>query len=246
MNGPGLGQSLVRGLPDCSHRVEVLGEGSSSAYSQSELLFQSAERNHVPKRRPFQFSQRTCHEFGISKTKLERLAGSRPSPILLAVGPASWSKVSESSAESFLPTLRDITAQAALDLTIVCGDHITGSLLDVNGQGACFLDFDNDGWLDLYTANGSSRSLDLAGKSPRTCFLRDPGSGTFAQNTESAGPGDTIGSSGCAVGHCDNDGDPDLYLTNYGPNGLYRNDCGRFRDVSGEFGVSGPEWSHPK
>ena len=148
--------------------------------------------------------------------------------------------------ESFLPRFRDITEEAGLGYRITCGDSVTESLLDVNGQGACFLDYDGDGHLDVYLANGSSRAMDSAGNAPADYLLRNEGDGTFSDVTQAAGLGDTSWSSGCAVGDFDNDGDQDLYLTNYGPNRLYRNDGETFRDISEAAGVSGPDWNPAK
>ncbi len=148
--------------------------------------------------------------------------------------------------ERALPSFRDITDEAGLAYEITCGNPVTASLVDVNGQGACFLDYDGDGFLDVYLANGSSRSLDRAGNPPHDYLLRNQGDGTFLDVTKTAGLGDENWSSGCAVGDYDNDGDPDVYLTNYGPNKLYRNQAGSFSEVSGEAGVSGPEWIPPK
>ena len=150
------------------------------------------------------------------------------------------------AAEPPFPSFRDITHQAGLAYKITCGDLATHSLIDVNGQGACFLDYDGDGFLDIYLANGSSQSLDRAGTPPHDYLLRNQGDGTFADVTNRTGLGDTRWTSGCAVGDYDNDGDPDLYVTNYGPNKLYRNDDGRFSDVTSQSGVGGPDWTPPK
>ena len=148
--------------------------------------------------------------------------------------------------EGTLPSFHDITDEAGLAYEITCGNPVTESLVDVNGQGACFLDYDGDGLLDVYLANGSSRSLDRAGNPPHDYLLRNQGDGTFSDVTRVAGLGDMSWSSGCAVGDYDNDGDPDVYVTNYGPNKLYRNRAGSFSDVSGEAGVTGPEWRPEK
>ena len=148
--------------------------------------------------------------------------------------------------ERTFPSFSDITDEAGLAYEITCGNPVTESLIDVNGQGACFLDYDGDGLLDVYLANGSSRSLEGAGNPPQDYLLRNQGDGTFTDVTTIAGLGDRHWSSGCTVGDYDNDGDPDLYLTNYGPNKLYQNQAGSFSEVSGEAGVSGPEWTPPK
>ena len=163
---------------------------------------------------------------------------------MVAVAGAFW--LARASDGPPLPQFRDIAEEAGLDYRITCGDPVTESLLDVNGQGACFFDYDSDGHLDVYLANGSSRALDLAGKPPTDYLLRNEGDGTFSDVTRAAGLGDSRWSSGCAIGDFDNDGAQDLYLTNYGPNRLYRNENGTFRDVSAVAGVSGPDWDPAK
>ena len=123
--------------------------------------------------------------------------------------------------------LRDVAAKSGLRQTIVSGDPVTESLLDANGQGACFLDFDGDGFLDIYFANGSSKSRDRAGKPPQDHVFRSRGDGTFEEVTANLGLGHTNWSSGCVVGDYDGDGDPDLFVTNYGANKLLQERCGR-------------------
>lgn len=178
--------------------------------------------------------------------KLGELRRPRPASIVALLGTVLSLRAGSATDELSLPRFRDITEEAGLGYRITCGDSVTKSLLDVNGQGACFLDYDSDGKLDVYLANGSSRTLDSAGTAPTDYLLRNEGDGTFRDVTLEAGLGDTNWSSGCAIGDFDNDGDPDLYLTNYGPNRLYRNDGGTFRDVSQAAGVTGPDWKPPK
>jgi hypothetical protein len=146
-----------------------------------------------------------------------------------------------------LPDFTDITQQAGVAYQITCGDETTEYLIDVNGQGACFLDYDNDGYQDIYLANGSSRKAEAAGRPPHDYLLRSNGDGTFTDRTEKAHLGDAAWSSGCAVGDYNNDGYLDLYLTNYGPNKLYRNNGdGTFTEGSEAAGVADPHWDFPK
>jgi enediyne biosynthesis protein E4 len=146
-----------------------------------------------------------------------------------------------------LPVFTEIAKQAGVAYRITCGDEVTDYLIDVNGQGAAFLDYDNDGDQDLYLANGSSRKLQKSASPPHDYLLRNNGNGTFADVTAKAGLGDTEWSSGVAVGDFDNDGYLDLYVTNFGPNKLYRNNGkGTFSDVSEKSGVAGPRWDLPK
>jgi hypothetical protein len=146
-----------------------------------------------------------------------------------------------------LPVFTEIAKQAGVAYRITCGDEVTEYLIDVNGEGAAFFDYDNDGDQDLYLANGSSRKLQKAGNPPHDYLLRNNGDGTFSDVTQKAGLGDTEWSSGAAVGDYNNDGFLDLYVTNFGPNKLYRNNGdGTFSDVSEKSGVAGPHWDMPK
>ena len=108
--------------------------------------------------------------------------------------------------------------------------------------GAAFFDYDRDGDMDLYVANGSSFAGFAAGEHPANQLYRNDG-GRFADVTIAADVGDTSWSMGCAVADYDNDGHSDLYVTNFGRNILYRNaGAGRFADVTVETGVGDMGW----
>ncbi len=146
-----------------------------------------------------------------------------------------------------LPVFTDITRQAGLNMKIVNGDEMTQYLIDVNGEGACFLDYNNDGYQDIFLVNGTSRSDEAAGRHPHDYLLRNNGDGTFTDVTAQAHLGDSGWHSGCAVGDYNNDGFPDIYLTSFGPNKLYRNNGnGTFTDVAQTAGVADPHWAFPK
>lgn len=149
--------------------------------------------------------------------------------------------------EKTFPVFTDVTEQAGLAFKIVCGDEVTDYLIDVNGEGAAFLDYDNDGYQDIYLVNGSSRKRQKEGHLPHDYLLHNNGDGTFTDVTEKAHLGDTSWGNGVAVGDYNNDGYLDLYVTNYGPNRLYRNNGdGTFTDVAEAAGVADPHWSIPK
>ena len=151
----------------------------------------------------------------------------------------SYAALSSNNNSKGLPQFTEIAKTAGVAYKVICGDEVTEYLIDVNGEGAGFLDYDNDGDQDLYLVNGSSRSLQKAGRPPHDYLLRNNGDGTFSDVTNQAGLGDTEWSSGCAVGDFNNDGFVDLYVTNYGPNKLYRNNGdGTFTDVSEASGVA--------
>jgi hypothetical protein len=118
-------------------------------------------------------------------------------------------------------------------------------ILEAKGPGVCLLDYDNDGWLDIYLVNGSTYDA-LAGKTtpPHAALFHNNHDGTFTDVTEKAGVAIARWGYGCAVGDYDNDGWPDLYVTNYGKNRLYHNNHdGTFTDVGEKAGVTIGTWS---
>jgi hypothetical protein len=128
-------------------------------------------------------------------------------------------------------------------------------LLETMGGGVALLDYDNDGRLDVFFTNGAKLEDPMpAGRAPDKSdrrfwnrLFRQNADGTFADVTEKAGltgmPQDRYGM-GAAVGDYDNDGFPDLYVTNYGGNTLYHNNGdGTFRDVTARAGVAASGWS---
>lgn len=148
-----------------------------------------------------------------------------------------------------LPVCTDITKQAGLNMKIVDGGATTEYLIDVNGEGACFLDYNNDGYEDIFIANGTSREAETeaAGERPHDYLLRNNGDGTFTDVTEQAHVGASGWHSGCAIGDYNNDGFPDIYVTGYGPNLLYRNNGdGTFTEVATAAHVDDPHWGFPK
>ncbi len=118
-------------------------------------------------------------------------------------------------------------------------------ILEAMSGGVCLLDYDNDGWLDIYLVNGSTLDA-LNGKSgpPPAALFRNNRDGTFTNVAEQAGVTNGRWGFGCTVGDFDNDGWPDLYVTNYGKNRLYRNNHdGTFTDVAEQAGVALDSWS---
>ena len=91
-------------------------------------------------------------------------------------------------------------------MKIFNGDETTDYLMDVNGTGACFLDYNNDGFQDIFLVNGTSRKSEAAGLHPHDYLLRNNGDGTFTDVTAQAHLGDSGWHSGCAVADYNNDG----------------------------------------
>ena len=138
----------------------------------------------------------------------------------------------------------DITALSKLDF--VHDPGLAGSYFmpESIGAGGAFLDYDNDGDLDIYLINGARHGT-MKGEAPRpqNRLFRQENDGTFVDVTESSRLGDAGYGMGVAVGDIDNDGDIDVYISNYGPDALYRNNGeGTFMDISKEAGIRNPEW----
>jgi hypothetical protein len=140
----------------------------------------------------------------------------------------------------------DRTAGSGLDAF----RHRSGSpdkptILDVPSGGVALVDVDNDGWLDVYLVNGSTRAaLKGSDPPPRAALFRNNRNLTFTDITDRAGVANERWGFGVAAGDFDNDGWLDLYVTNRGPNRLYRNNRdGTFTDVAERMGVTAAGWS---
>ena len=108
------------------------------------------------------------------------------------------------------------------------------------GPGLCVADFDGDGWEDIYFVNG--RDLYNRGIAARNALYRNNGNGTFTDVTDKAGVPGTGYGLGCVWGDYDNDGFPDLFVTQYGRNVLYHNNGNAtFTEVTDKAGVAGTE-----
>jgi len=112
------------------------------------------------------------------------------------------------------------------------------------GAGCAFLDYDNDGWMDIYLVNSGPADFFKPTKPIRNALYRNNRDGTFTDVTDKAGvPGGTFGM-GAAVGDYNNDGLPDIFVSAYGRSVLYRNNGdGTFTDVTDKAGVAAPGWS---
>jgi hypothetical protein len=139
---------------------------------------------------------------------------------------------------------QEIGSQIGLNFIHSIGDKELTNIIQSDGGGAAFLDFDQDGNIDIYACSGTW--LEGVSKSERPAELpgnhlyRNRGDGTFEDVTKNADVGGPWYSMGVAVGDFNNDGYPDIYLSNYGENVLLRNDTnGTFTDISKRAGVAG-------
>lgn len=164
----------------------------------------------------------------------------------LALGCLAAFTLSIAFSTSSLVTFRDVAATAGLRDVIVSGGPKKNYVLEVNGSGACWLDYNNDGWMDLYLVNGATLAqLQGKAKAASTNHLyKNNGDGTFRDVTAVAGVAGKGWGFGCAAADYDNDGHTDLLVTNFGSNTLYRNrGDGTFSDETARAGVDGgPIW----
>jgi enediyne biosynthesis protein E4 len=171
-----------------------------------------------------------------------------------------------SSAGTFAPVYdaqkRPITAGGFVDHgTIVFEDvskasglaswqHVMGTrqkkyILETDGSGVGLIDYDNDGWLDIYLVNGSTYDA-LSGKkkAPHAALFHNNHDGTFTDVAARAGVTNDRWGFGVAIGDYDNDGWPDIFVCNFGKNRLYHNNHdGTFTDVGEKAGVTLGNWS---
>jgi hypothetical protein len=116
-------------------------------------------------------------------------------------------------------------------------------LIEAMGGGGAFLDYDRDGWIDIYLVNSGPTPYNKPKSPIRNALYRNNRDGTFADVTEKTGLAGGGYGQGVAAGDYDNDGYPDIYVTNYGKNFLYRNNCdGTFTDVTDRAGVGDSRW----
>src|SRR5271170_5358570 len=154
----------------------------------------------------------------------------------------SWARGLPSIAS---PTFEEISAaRRGIHWVHTAGRSAAKHLPETSGAGCAFLDYDNDGWMDIYLVNSGKCDFYDPAKPLRNALYRNNRDGTFTDVTGKAGVGAGGYGQGVAVGDYDGDGFPDLYVTQYGRSILYHNNGdGTFTDVTERAGVAAPGWS---
>jgi hypothetical protein len=167
----------------------------------------------------------------------------RPLAALLVLGLASFLMAKSgtgTSPETSSIQFRDVTEQAGIHFVHNNGAFGKKYLPETMGSGVAFIDYDNDGWPDIFLVNG----MDWPGhfrKHSTPKLYHNNHDGTFTDVTRKAGLGIEVYGMGVAVGDYDNDGYDDLFVTAYGQNHLFHNNGnGTFTDVTQKAGLEGP------
>ena len=140
----------------------------------------------------------------------------------------------------------DISEKAGLTKwTHKMGTPQKSYIVETKGSGVGLIDYDNDGWLDIYVVNGSTVDA-LNGKAtpPHAALFHNNHDGTFTDVAAKAGVTNDRWGTGVAIADFDNDGWPDIFVSNVGKNRLYRNNHdGTFTDIAAKAGVELGNWS---
>lgn len=139
---------------------------------------------------------------------------------------------------------QEIGQSVGIDFIHTIGDSDLDNIIESVGGGAAFLDYDQDGYLDIFLCNGRWIDGFSKGEEPEVPFgnrlYRNLQNGTFEEVSDKAGIEGQGYGMGVSIGDYNNDGFPDIYISNYGPNELFRNNGnGTFTDVSRKAGVEG-------
>lgn len=168
---------------------------------------------------------------------------SQPAPAPHAAAPAAAPAPAVPQRPSGPIHFTDVTKQAGIHFTRNSGAFGRKYLPETMGSGVCIIDYNNDGWPDIFFVN----SMDWPGHGTHKSYpalYRNNHDGTFTDVTKQAGLDVQMYGMGCTVGDYDNDGNDDLYVTALDHNYLFRNlGNGKFRDVTAQAGVGSSGFS---
>src|SRR4051812_17579420 len=135
--------------------------------------------------------------------------------------------------------LHDVTKATGISFVHTDGSSGNRYIVETVASGLALFDYNNDGYVDIYFLNGAPLRGTKASAVPRNSLWRNDGNWKFTDVTAASGLGDTGYGLGVATADYDNDGDQDVYISNFGPSKLYRNNGdGTFTDVTQQAGVA--------
>lgn len=148
--------------------------------------------------------------------------------------------------EPEIPQFVDRAREAGIDICVVSGDpNEKRFLIESIGGGLAVIDYNNDGWMDLYVVNGGTvANARMGRRQPPSALYRNNKDGTFTDVAAAAGVANGLWGKGAVAADFNNDGWTDLYVCNFGPNMLYINKGdGTFYDSTRKAGIGDPRWS---
>jgi hypothetical protein len=183
------------------------------------------------------------HDLHLRRDFLRYVAGSAAAASVPPFLRASFPNAADNPAQNF-PFSEIPASTSGINFVHTSGRSAQKFLPESTGPGCAFLDYDNDGWMDIYLVNSGPCDFWIPPTPLRNALYRNNRDGTFTDVTEKAGvPGGGYGM-GVAVGDYNADGFPDLYVTQYGRSILYRNNGdGTFTDVTERAGAAAPGWA---